>query len=86
MKHSINIKYKYRVPIFTNHRRLMKGQVKVGDKVQRGSDVGLVVNWWSNHKNEITTVDVLWGESKIPQSVSQFRNLTIISNTGEYYA
>ena len=50
-------------PIFTNRKRnYWKGQIKVGDVVQRGTEVGLVVETWTNHRNQITTVDVLWGE------------------------
>ncbi len=58
-------------PIFTNRKRnYWKGQIKVGDVVQRGTEVGLVVETWTNHRNQITTVDVLWGEgSESHQSV-----------------
>ena len=58
-------------PIFTNQKRnYWKGQIKVGDVVQRGTEVGLVVETWTNHRNQITTVDVLWGEgSESRQSV-----------------
>ena len=50
-------------PIFTKRKRnYWKGQIKVGDVVQRGTEVGLVVETWTNHRNQITTVDVLWGE------------------------
>ncbi len=52
-----------RNPIFTSRKRnYWKGQIKIGDVVQRDKEVGLVVETWTNHKNQITTVDVLWGE------------------------
>ena len=68
-----------RNPIFTSRKRnYWKGQIKIGDVVQRGTEVGLVVNTWTNHRNQITTVDVLWGEgSESRQSVFP-SDLTII--------
>ena len=58
-------------PIFNSRRNFYwKGQIKIGDVVQRGKEIGLVVETWTNHKNQITTVDVLWGEgSESRQSV-----------------
>jgi len=60
-----------RNPIFTSRKRnYWKGQIKIGDVVRRANEVGLVVETWTNHKNQITTVDVLWGEgSENRQSV-----------------
>ena len=60
-------------PIFTTRKRnYWKGQIKIGDVVQSvlSQEVGLVVETWTNHRNQITTVDVLWGKgSESRQSV-----------------
>ena len=60
-------------PIFTTRKRnYWKGQIRIGDVVQSvlSQEIGLVVETWTNHRNQITTVDVLWGEgSESRQSV-----------------
>ena len=70
-----------RNPIFTTRKRnYWKGQIKIGDVVQSvlSKEIGLVVETWTNHRNQITTVDVLWGEgSESRQSVFP-SDLTII--------
>ena len=61
-----------RNPIFNTNRRYWKGQIRVGDVVKVRQDkrstapVGIVINTWTNHKNLVQSVDVLWGDGSSP--------------------
>ncbi len=49
-------------PVWSKRRTYYKGQMKIGDIVSYQDMVGIIVETWTNHKNQITTVDVLWGD------------------------
>ena len=74
-----------RNPIFTNRRQYWKGQIRVGDVVRVRQDrrptakVGIVINTWTNHKNLIRSVDVLWGDGSDPTKCHDPAVLEIVS-------
>ena len=71
-------------PLFTNRRRYWKGQLRVGDVVRirshgANAKVGLILDTWTNHKNLIQSVDVLWGDGSEPIKCHDPSVLIIVS-------